>query len=85
MPIFVLTTRCKANGYLLDDPPWSPWTDAQGFVIVAADEMSARTMAARSDDAVVSGPWWLDPNLTDCEPLSDDATPRIILTDQPTG
>ena len=82
MKLFVL----KATHALLEDTPpglrFNPYVDIVGFVIRAASEEEARSMAEKQE---MGGPWWKNPCLTSCERFRAHGDPAIILADVPTG
>lgn len=65
----------------------SSYTEVQGYVIVAPSAEDARQLAYEAGDTFTRrpAPWWLDCQVTTCEPIIDNGEPRIILADTPTG
>lgn len=61
---------------------YNQYTSMNGFVIVAASEDQARSLAAEAEDG---GPWWLDRHLTTCEAVDVAGEPRIVMANEPTG
>ena len=70
----------RPMGSLFSDP-WHPWKDkVLGFVLCAADEESARHLAASDSDD--EGPEaWLDSALSSCTELVPECE-TIIMRDQ---
>jgi len=62
--------------------PWSPWRGKTlGWVIVAADEAAARSIAASDPGDEESEPW-LDPGLSTCVELVPGPYEAVIMRDQ---
>ena len=63
-------------------PPWSPWRDkVLGFVICAADEQSARSLAA-ADPGDEESEAWLDPAISSCVELVPGSYETVVMRDQ---
>lgn len=63
-------------------PPWSPWRDkVLGFVICAADEDSARRIAA-TDPGDEGSEAWLDPTTSSCIELVPGLYETVVMRDQ---
>jgi hypothetical protein len=61
----------------------SPFSDKQGFVVIAESEARAREQAMGV--CYTDSPWWLDPTVTVCIELKAEGPERVILADTPTG
>lgn len=67
--------------------PWTPWYDkCFGFVIRAPDEDVARRIAATRRPWTEGGSFgeegpeaWLDPTLSECQELTPDGEPEVLL------
>ena len=67
----------------MDRPEWDPWYDkAFGFVVRAANEQTARQLAA-SDAGDEGKDAWLSPQSSTCEILTrhDSLEPEIVISD----
>jgi hypothetical protein len=73
------------------DNPWVPWYDKTFRMIVRAEtEVEARCLGGKEGAGDEVREWkgqnpWLDPNLSDCVPLSDDGEPGVIMVDYQEG
>jgi len=63
-------------------PPWSPWKNkVLGFVICAADEQSARSLAA-ADPGDEESEAWLDSAISSCVELVPGLYEAVVMRDQ---
>jgi hypothetical protein len=63
---------------------FSPYTDYNGHVVIAATEAQARQIAAGAGGSSPDA-WWLDPGMTTCVEVPMVGPARILMSDTPTG
>lgn len=73
-----------AKGLPKDKDPWDPWYDkAFGFVVSAATEEQARTLAQKNggDERDGERSPWLNPAESTCKLLTPGSEPGVVMKD----
>jgi hypothetical protein len=73
------------EGSFADGPRSKPYTESQGFVVVATDEREARKLAQAAACLSKDEGWWIDPAITSCESVDGDGPSHVVMADTPTG